>query len=213
MNQVDKSMKITLILTTIICLLPILMGVFYYKELPNQLAIHFNDAGKADNYMNKPLVIFGLPIFLAVLNLFTQFRLVTDPQKANYPKVLLNLFRWLVPVISVGCMTYIIFFALGKDFHIGNIGSIVLGILLIFIGNYLPKCHFNYTMGIKLPWTLNNEDNWNKTHRLAGFIYVVGGVIILLSVFWPTVYITLGVIATIVFIPMMYSFVLYRRGI
>lgn len=213
MNRVDKAMKITIIFTTIICLLPILMGVFFYKELPNQMAIHFNNAGEADNYMSKPLVIFGLPIFLAVLNLFTQFRLVTDPQKSNYSNVLLNLFRWLIPVISVGCMMYIILFGLGRGFHIGNIAAIISGVLIIIIGNYLPKCHFNYTMGIKLPWTLNSEDNWNKTHRLAGFIYVIGGVIILLSAFWPSVYITLGVLATIVIIPMIYSFVLYRRGI
>lgn len=213
MNRVDKSMKITVILTTIICLLPILMGVFYYKELPKQIAVHFNNAGKADNYMDKNLVIFGLPTLLAALNLFTQFRLVTDPRKVNYSKVLLYLFRWLIPVISVGCMMYTIFFALGKDLDMGNIATIVLGALIIIIGNYLPKCHFNYTMGIKLPWTLNSEDNWNKTHRLAGFIYVVGGVFILLSAFWPTVYITLGVIATIVIVPMIYSFVLYKRGI
>lgn len=213
MKHVEKSIKVTVLLTTIICLLPIIIGAIYYKELPKQMAIYFNNAGEADNYMNKNLVIFGLPTLLAVLNLYNQFRLVTEPTKTNYSKVLLGLSQWLIPVISVGAMSYTILVGLGKGFNISNVGAIITGILIIILGNYLPKCHFNYTMGIKLPWTLNSEENWNKTHRLAGFIWVVGGLIILLSALWPTEYVVLAVIGTIVFIPIVYSFLLYRRGI
>lgn len=213
MNRVDKSVRITVVLTTILCLLPIIMGVLYYEELPEQMAIHFNSTGEADNYMNKNFVLFGLPILLAILNLITQFRLVTDPQKINYSKVLLYVTRWLIPVVSIGAMSFTILVGIGKSINIGNIGPIIAGLLIIIVGNYLPKCHFNYTMGIKLPWTLNNEDNWNKTHRFAGFIWVVGGIIILLSAFWPTKYVILGIIGAMVIIPMVYSFLLYRQEI
>lgn len=213
MKHLEKSIKITVLLTTFICLLPIIMGTIFYKELPEQMAIHFNNAGEADNYMNKNLVLFGLPMLLAVLNLYHQFRLVTEPKKTNYSKILLYLSQWLIPVISVGAMSYTILVGLGRGFNISNVGAIILGILIIVLGNYLPKCHFNYTMGIKLPWTLNSEENWNKTHRLAGFIWVIGGIIILLSFLWKVEYVVLGVIGTIVFIPMVYSFQLYRRGI
>lgn len=213
MKDVEKSIKITVLLTTIICLLPIIIGAIYYNELPEQMAIHFNNAGEADNYMNKNFVIFGLPTLLAVLNLYNQFRLVTDPKKTNYSKVLLGLSQWLIPVISVGAMSYTILVGLGKGFNISNVGAIITGILIIILGNYLPKCRFNYTMGIKLPWTLNSEENWNKTHRLAGFIWVVGGLIILLSALWKAEYVVLAVIGTIVLIPLVYSFLLYRRGI
>ena len=213
MKHIERSVKLTVILTTIICLLPIIIGAIYYKELPEQMAIHFNNAGEADNYMNKNFVLFGLPTLLAVLNLYHQFRLITEPKKTNYYKVLLDLSQWLIPVISVGAMTYTILVGLGKGFNISNIGIIIAGILIIILGNYLPKCHFNYTMGIKLPWTLSSEDNWNKTHRFAGFIWAVGGVIILCSAFWPTNYVVLGVIGAIVIIPMVYSFLLYSRGI
>ena len=213
MNRVDKSVRITVVLTTILCLLPIIMGVLYYEELPEQMAIHFNSTGEADNYMNKNFVLFGLPILLAILNLITQLRLVTDPQKINYSKVLLYVTRWLIPVVSIGAMSFTILVGIGKSINIGNIGPIIAGLLIIIVGNYLPKCHFNYTMGIKLPWTLNNEDNWNKTHRFAGFIWVVGGIIILLSAFWPTKYVVLGIIGAMVIIPMVYSFLLYRQEI
>ncbi len=213
MKHIERSVKLTVILTTIICLLPIIIGAIYYKELPEQMAIHFNNAGEADNYLNKNFVLFGLPTLLAVLNLYHQFRLMTEPKKANYSKVLLGLSQWLIPVISVGAMTYTILVGLGKGFNISNIGIIIAGILIIILGNYLPKCHFNYTMGIKLPWTLSSEDNWNKTHRFAGFIWAIGGIIILSSAFWPTDYVALGVIGAIVIIPMVYSFLLYSRGI
>lgn len=213
MKHIEKSIKITVLLTTIICLLPIIIGAIYYKDLPEQMAIHFNNAGEADNYMNKNLVIFGLPMLLAVLNLYHHFRLVTDPKKSNYSKVLLGLSQWLIPVISVGVMSYTILVGLGKGFNISIIEIIITGVLIIISGNYLPKCHYNYTMGIKLPWTLNSEENWNKTHRLAGFIWVIGGLIILLSALSKVEYVVLGVIGTIVIIPMAYSFLLYRRGI
>ena len=213
MKHIERSVKITVLLTTIICLLPIIMGAIYYKELPEQMAIHFDNAGKADNYLNKNFVLFGLPTLLAVLNLYHQFCLITEPKKTNYSKVLLGLSQWLIPVISVGAMTYTILVGLGKGFNISNIGIIIAGILIIILGNYLPKCHFNYTMGIKLPWTLSSENNWNKTHRFAGFIWAIGGVIILGSAFWPTNYVVLGVIGAIVIIPMVYSFLLYSRGV
>ena len=41
----------------------------------------------------------------------------------------------------------------------------------------MPKLKQNYTIGIKVPWTLNSEENWNMTHRMAGKLYVVAGVI------------------------------------
>lgn len=80
MKHIERSVKITVLLTTIICLLPIIMGAIYYKELPEQMAIHFDNAGKADNYLNKNFVLFGLPTLLAVLNLYHQFRLITEPK-------------------------------------------------------------------------------------------------------------------------------------
>lgn len=53
----------------------------------------------------------------------------------------------------------------------------IIGVMFIWLGNYMPKLKQNYTIGIKVPWTLNSEENWNMTHRMAGKVYVVAGVI------------------------------------
>ena len=143
-----------------ICLLPIVFGLICYNKMPERIGIHFNNAGEADNYMNKTLAIFGLPIGLALLNIYHQFRLETDPKGRNYSAVLKQIFRWLLPVISVVAMSYTIVVAMGVDLKAVYIGNMIAGLLLIIVGNYLPKCHSNYTMGIKLPWTLDDEDNW-----------------------------------------------------
>ena len=103
--------------------------------------------------------------------------------------------------------------ALGYKVAVGLIVPFIIGLLFIVIGNYLPKTKQSYTMGIKLPWTLDSEENWNRTHRLAGFLWVIGGVLFIIAAllkldFWVDVVILL--IMTLV--PTVYSYVFYRRS-
>nr|WP_275450028.1 SdpI family protein [Clostridium massiliodielmoense] len=82
-------------------------------------------------------------------------------------------------------------------------------------GNYLPKCKQNYTVGIKLPWTLNSEENWNKTHRLGGYVWMAGGLILCILT-WLNIYrqiATIVIVVIISVIPIVYSFLLYKKGI
>ena len=211
-NEGRNSLISVMVITSLICLLPIAFGVICYDKMPSKIGIHFNNAGEADNYINKALAIFGLPIGLALLNLYNQFRLETDPKAKNYSVVLKQIFRWLIPVISVVAMSYTIIVAMGANLKAAYIGNMIAGLLLIIVGNYLPKCHSNYTMGIKLPWTLDDEDNWNRTHRMAGFLWVVGGIVCLLNIFVKLTYIVIGVIAALVIVPILYSYLLYRKN-
>lgn len=86
--------------------------------------------------------------------------------------------------------------------------------MFIFIGNYLPKVKQNRTLGIKISWALNNEENWNKTHRFGGKVWVVGGLILLLSIFLPLkamVSVVVCVIAALAIIPIVYSYSIYKQ--
>ena len=88
------------------------------------------------------------------------------------------------------------------------------GMSTICMGNYLPKVKQNRTLGIKVSWALNNEENWNKTHRLGGKVWVVGGLIMLFSVFLPLtamVWIMVCVIAVMVIVPIVYSYYIYKQ--
>ena len=206
-KRIDKA----LIITTLLCLVPSLFGLIVYDRLPDQIATHFNFGGDADGYSSKAFAVLGLPVFMAVFNLIVQAALKFDPKHQNHPSALITLVKWLFPVLSfvmVGATTLI---SLGWEVSMNKLAYIIVGVVLILIGNYLPKCKQNYTMGIKLPWTLDDEDNWNRTHRLGGWIYVLCGILFmvggLLGIGWP-VFVIFFVLAMV---PAVYSFLLYKK--
>lgn len=212
-NKTNKTNR-TLIITTIICLLPVILAVLVYSRLPEQIAVHFDASGKPDNYLPKALSVFGLPVLLAAINLYTHFRIDNDPKSENASSELKQLGKWAVPLLSVIVMPITIFIALGAQIPIVLIITAIVGVVIIVCGNYLPKCRRNYTVGIKLPWTLDSEDNWNKTHRFAGFVWVTGGLAFTASAFFSSVYamyIMAGIIILLVTLPPVYSYAFYRK--
>ena len=105
--------------------------------------------------------------------------------------------------------------AFGKEFDLAFFMPAMLGVMFIFIGNYLPKVKQNRTLGIKISWALNNEENWNKTHRFGGKVWVVGGLILLLSIFLPLkvmVWVVVCVIAALAIIPIVYSYFILQTA-
>ncbi len=210
-NKIDK----TLITSIVLCLTPMLLTVALYDKLPNQVAVHWNGAGIPDNFASKAFAGFGLPALLALIHIFTYVMITNDPKKANYPKVLKFMLKWLIPVMSLVLVPVTLLIALGVEINLSVYAPIFTGILVTIMGNYLPKTKQNYTLGIRLPWTLNSEENWNKTHRIAGYIWTVGGLcIILTSILNIFSYIlSMGILVILVIVPMMYSYMLYKKGI
>lgn len=204
----------TVLITCGVCLLPILLGIAVFDRLPAQIPIHWNLEGEIDNYASKEFFVFILPMLMSGLQLFCLFMLSKDPKYKNYSIKMFNLVIWIIPVMAVvlALITYAIVF--GYDIAINVVVPMLLGILFIILGNYLPKCHQNYTVGFRLPWTLDDEDNWNKTNRLAGYIMVFGGfLIVVTSLFDMAYWAVLIFIIAIVIIPSVYSYLLYRNKI
>ena len=156
-----------------------------------------------------------LPGLLAALNLILPFALSADPKKQNMSPALVNISLWVIPVVSVMCSAMTLCYALGYSVSVARIVPAFVGVLFIIFGNYLPKTKQSYSMGIKLPWTLNSEENWNRTHRLSGFLWVIGGALFLMLTFfgWWNLYVLLGIILAMTLIPTVYSYLLYRKGI
>ncbi len=208
--KVDKL----LIISTVVCLLPIILSLIMYDKMPDRMPIHWDIKGNPDNYGTKAFATIGLPLIMAGLNLITHFALNSDPKRANSSVVLKAIGKLTIPFLTVTLVPITIFAGLGYDLPIEKIVPAFVGILFIIIGNYLPKSKQNYTVGIKLPWTLNNETNWNKTHRLAGYLWIVGGVMMFvnsfLQIFWMPVFII--IMSCLVFIPVIYSYILYKNG-
>ena len=207
-----KENRKTMILTCLLCLLPMALGLYFYKELPEQMPIHWNAAGEVDGYASKALAVFGFPVFFAALEVLMFFVILNDPKKQNQSNIMRQLGFWSLPAIEMIVYTATIFSGLGYDLPITTIAMLLVGVMFVVIGNYMPKAKQNYTIGIKLPWTLDDTENWNKTHRLAGFLWVIGGIVFLIGAFLPGgAVLTLVTALVMVLVPTGYSYMLYRK--
>ena len=207
-NPENKSF----VITTLLCLVPMALGLALYARLPEQLPTHWDWQGNVNGYMSKPAVVLGLPLFFAAMNGLMHFSLRADPKRANIIGNIRVLIRWTMPVLSLIILPYTYLWALGwQQIPMEKLIPVLVGLLIMGLGNYLPKCRQNYTSGIKLPWTLYDEDNWNRTHRMAGRIWMVGGLGIMVSAFWGGSTLLLAVILAITLIPGIYSYCLYRK--
>ena len=209
--MIKKNLKV-LIITSVIILLPILAGLVLWDQLPEQTPTHWNASGEVDGWSSKAFAVFGLPAIMLAIQWLCVLGTASDPKKAEHPKKILQLILWFIPVLSVLLFTITYMVALGKEVRIEVVMPIFVGLILAIIGNYLPKCKQNYTIGIKLPWTLNDEENWNKTHRFAGWLWMFGGIVIMLTGIFGSFWIFAIVVALMVLAPVIYSYILHRKG-
>ena len=206
--------KRTLILTSLICLIPILVGAAVYSRLPETMATHWNFQGEADGWSSRPVAVFALPGILLAVNLLLPLALKADPKHENMSPALKAVVFWTIPVLSLVCSGATIAAGLGYHLSIERIVPALMGVLFVLIGNYLPKTKQSCTLGIRLPWTLASEENWNRTHRLGGFLWVIGGLYFIVMSFFPwNLSAFLIPILLMALVPTVYSYLLYRRGI
>ncbi|HDR4513680.1 SdpI family protein [Bacillus cereus] len=199
----------------ILILITGLAWAYAWPNLPDTMAVHWGMEG-VNGYASKfnaMLLLLGIMIFTYVLLTITP---KIDPKKKNYDKfskgymiinysVVVLLFLVNMLVIGVG---------LGYDIPMNSTPLILVGLLFIVIGNYLPQCKPNYFVGIKTPWTLSNEEVWRKTHRFSGKVFVILGIIMILSIFVPVTwksFVMVVVIIGAVGLTMGYSYVAYKK--
>lgn len=206
--------KFKVIITSIIVLLPILVGVAYWDELPEQIATHWGPSGEPDGWSSKAVAVFAVPLFLTAIHLICIFATRSDKKNRGQNTKMMALTYWLTPVVSliVNGMTYAN--ALGREVDVIRLLPIVIGLLFLFIGNYMPKCTPNRTIGFRIKWTLEDEENWIATHRFGGKALVVGALIILATVFLPakaTLWTMMGVLLAVVIVTIIYSYRFYKN--
>ena len=197
-----------------VCLLPILLSLIFYDQMPEKVATHFDVNFVPDGYSPKWQAAFMIPGILFFLNIFVWFMLDNDPRKAGINPIMRRISQWIIPVLSVTVQSAIIFYSIADNVNLVRMIPLMVGVMLMLIGNYMPKCRQNYTAGIRLPWTLSSEENWNRTHRFGGKAMVAGGILLALCSF---IKVNLAVVLLIVLIftavPVIYSYILYKKGI
>jgi uncharacterized membrane protein len=190
-------------------------SLYFFPSLPKVMPTHWNVFGQIDGTMPKEFAAWMMP--LLGLFILTTFKLAPmfDPKNKKY-----HLFshEWnIIQTVFVLFMAYmqgITFYAayfpatqIMKPMFIG------MGILFVLLGNYLSKIRQNYFIGIKVPWTLDNEDNWNKTHRFASWTFVLMGLIVFAEGFliWNAAPIIFGSIMLAATLPILYSYLLFKK--
>ena len=202
-----------MVITSIVILLPILAGVILWNQLPEQIPSHCNAVGEVDGWSSKPFAVFGMPLILLAFQWICALGTGADPKKRNHSAKIQQLVLWIIPVISALLHVIVYAVALGKEVRVEAVMPVFIGLVLAVVGNYLPKCKQNYTIGIKIPWTLNSEENWNRTHRFAGRLWLVCGIALMLTGFFGGFWIFLPIVLLMVLAPMIYSYILHRKGV
>ena len=208
-----KANRKTLIITSTVTILPVLIGIICWDRLPDVMATHFGMNNEANGFSSKVFAVFGLPLVLLAVLWVGAFVTAHDPKRQNISPKMFSLMLWIAPAISLVAAATVYPVNLGYELDIAFFGELLLGLMFIIIGNYLPKARQNYTIGIKIPWTLANEENWNRTHRLAGYLWMICGILMILislTRFVPAEWLV-GIFLIMVLVPCIYSFWLHAE--
>ncbi len=208
-----KVNKKLLAASSSIILLPILFGLYAWQDLPNRMATHFGPIGQADRWASKPFVIFIIPLFLLGLHLLAIFLTNRDPKAQITSLKIRYLLYAIVPFMSTFFAVYMYRKNLGYPVNTPLSIGLAFGFFFIVTGNYLPKIRQNSRGELRFPWNLNDNGAWNYGRRLAGFLWVLGGLVILIDGFFNLafVWIFFGTVFVMVTLPIIAAYLYYRR--
>lgn len=208
-----KNKKLLLI-TSLLTLLPIPIGLLLWNRFPETIAIHYGITGQADGFSSVPYAVFVPPLLILAVHWLCILATALDKSNKERNQKLQSIVLWIIPLISNLCSGCMFALALGWEFSPVVWTLVPMGILFTVIGNYLPKTRMNATMGIKIYWTYTSEENWNATHRIAGKLWVIGGILMLFCSFLPhgwAVAAMFGILLFMVLIPVVYSRRFYKK--
>lgn len=149
-----RENKRKLFLSSAVILLPVLFGLIVWNRLPGTLITHWGADGKADGSAAKALAVFGLPLAHLLVHLLCLRLTLRDPKQQRQSPRALGMVFWILPVCSLVTSGMMYRAALGKEPEVVGIVPVLLGVLFVWIGNYLPKLRRNSTLGVKVSWTL-----------------------------------------------------------
>ncbi|MBQ7800842.1 MAG: SdpI family protein [Oscillospiraceae bacterium] len=211
-----KENKKQLIVSSIIILLPILIGLLLWNRLPDTVATHWGADGTADGWGSKAFAVFAPPLILLATHWLCVLVTSADPINKKHNAKAKKMVLWTIPIVSLFSSAMLYGTVLDAKLNMASITFAVVGLLFLGLGNYLPKVRQNYTIGIKVPWALHNEENWNATHRFGGKVWVIGGLALLLLSFLPmnfTMVLMVIILLVMGFTPMIYSYLYYRKQV
>ena len=200
----------------VIAALAVALSVWAYPRLPPTVATHWSLNGTPDGYSSRGWALSIIPIVLLLMTGLFNVLPKIDPRHENYAKFLGS--YWLIAnaVIAFMLVAHALIVAAGLGFSvkIDRLMPLGLGLLLVFLGNYLTRVEPNWFVGIRTPWTLSSDTVWRKTHRTAGWLMVLGGLLVAACALLPHgAFLPLFVAAILIMavIPIVQSYLLWKR--
>lgn len=188
-----KTYKKTIILTTILILLPMVVGVVLWDKLPLQMVTHWGMNNEPNGWMSRPMAVFCLPLICAALQVLAIIATEKDKRKENLHRKSLALVLWIVPVITWVCSAVTYGYVFYEKINVGLICCLLVGLLFIAMGNQMPRQMQNHIFGIRTKLTLSDEDVWRASHRFGGWLLTIGGVVTILCALLQWWWVTLAV--------------------
>lgn len=194
----------------------IIITAVVFPRLPATLPTHWNLSGQVDGYSSRAWGAWAMPSMLLLLWAMLRWLPAIDPRGENYARftgafegiiVLVMLFVFAAHMVILAA-------ALGQPVSMDRLAPAGMGLLLMGVGNLLPRARPNWFVGIRTPWTLSNDRVWERTHRVGGYFLVFGGALIVVAaIAAPTLAfpVMVGVCAGSAIFLLLYSYVAWRQ--
>jgi uncharacterized membrane protein len=200
----------------VLIVITILAWAVFLPDLPKELPIHWSLSGAVNGTATKGnAFVYMVSLMVFLYGMFALLPKI-DPKKENYKyftKGYLTITNSVLTLFFVVNML-IIFRGVGFDLPIANFAPVILGAVLMVLGNFLQQVRTNFFIGIRTPWTLSSEVVWRKTHRFAAKVFFFAGILLiffgLFSVQWARIG-TLVIIGITIGLPTIYSYLVYRN--
>ena len=202
-----KKYKWGLVISSVVILLPAILGFVFWDKLPQPALM---DTG------SKLFLVAGMPLILLGIQWLCVLLSAKDVKGADQSEKVVNMVLWIIPVLSLFIAGVFFTASMGKAPQIAQYSLLLFAVLFIVIGNYLPKCKQSFTTGIKIKWTLANEENWYATHRMAGKLWMAGGALLTPCVFLPIkiAFVAFFVLLVVMMlVPTIYSWRYYKKQV
>ncbi|WMN07321.1 SdpI family protein [Marivirga arenosa] len=199
-----------------IVLLPFVYLAYVWNDLPNKVPLHWNLQGEVDRFGEKTeliLAVFVLPVLVYVLLLIVP---KIDPKnKLHQMGNKYDNIRFMLITFISAITIFIIYSANNQSVANPNYIVLLVGVLYLILGNYFKTIKANYFIGIRTPWTLESEEVWKATHKLAGILWFIGGIAVVLSslIFDKQInfMVLISITAVISLVPIIYSYMTFQK--
>jgi len=185
-----------------------------WPSSPDRIPVHWGLHGQVDRYGGRFEGLLLFPLVTVALYLVTLALPRIDPGRLNYAR-----FAGAYTVVRFGLIGFMAaVYGLmqiqirGHQIDVEHALFVLVGILFSLLGTVMGKIRPNWFFGIRTPWTLSSKASWIRTHRLGGWVFLMGGIAMIVTSMIPAARISVlvafgaGLVWTVI-----YSYLVWRK--